>query len=70
MPVTPTEAIGAPNVGGVDDHQHSGEVSAAPFAPFRHLAFFWLCLGVVMVSVSVSRAACDSAALRRAIASR
>jgi len=45
MPVTPTEAIGAPNVGGVDDHQHSGEVSASPFAPFRYRAFFWLWLG-------------------------
>jgi MFS family permease len=51
MPVTPTEAIGALNVGGVDDHQHSGEVSASPFAPFRHRAFFWLWLGVVIASI-------------------
>ena len=51
MPVTPTEAIGAPNVGGVDNHQHSGEVSASPFAPFRHRAFFWLWLGVVIASI-------------------
>jgi hypothetical protein len=32
----------SPNVEVVDDHQHSGEVSASPFAPFRHLAFFRL----------------------------
>jgi MFS family permease len=35
----------------VDDRQHSGEVSASPFAPFRHRAFFWLWLGVVIASV-------------------
>jgi MFS family permease len=51
MPVTPTEAIGASNVGGVDDHEHSREVSASPFAPFRHRAFFWLWLGVVIASI-------------------
>jgi hypothetical protein len=27
-------AIGAPNVGGLDDHRHSGELSASPLAPF------------------------------------
>jgi hypothetical protein len=36
----------SPNVEVVDDHQHSGEVSASPFAPFRHLAFFRLEMGV------------------------
>jgi MFS family permease len=35
----------------VDDHQHSGEVSTSPFAPFRHRAFFWLWLGVVIASI-------------------
>jgi hypothetical protein len=44
--VTPTEAIGASNVEVVDDHQHSTGVSASPFAPFRHLAFFRLEMGV------------------------
>ena len=51
MPVTPTEAVGAHNVGGVDVHQQSGEVSASPFAPFRHRAFLWLWLGVVIASI-------------------
>ena len=49
--MTPTEATGAPNVGGMDDHQHSGEISTSPFAPFRHRAFFWLWLGVVIASI-------------------
>jgi MFS family permease len=35
----------------VADHQHSGEVSASPFAPFRHRAFFWLWLGAVIASI-------------------
>ena len=47
----PSEASGAPNVGVVDDHRHSVEVSASPFAPFRHRAFFWLWLGVVIASI-------------------
>jgi MFS family permease len=49
--VTPSDSTGAPNVGVVDDHQHSTGVSASPFAPFRHRAFFWLWLGVVIASI-------------------
>jgi MFS family permease len=51
MPVTPTEAIGDPKVVGVEDHPHSAEISASAFAPFRHRAFFWLWLGVVIASI-------------------
>ncbi|HWH99531.1 MAG TPA: MFS transporter [Propionibacteriaceae bacterium] len=49
--MTPTEATGAPNLGGVEANKHSSEVSASPFAPFRHRAFFWLWLGMVVASI-------------------
>ena len=62
MAVTPTEASGALNVEVVDDHQHSGEVSASPFAPFRHRAFFRLEMGVQVADTSgrpVLRGVCN-----------
>jgi len=35
----------------VEATKHSAEVSTSPFAPFRHRAFFWLWLGVVIASI-------------------
>jgi len=49
MPVTPTE-IGAPSV-GVCAITSTRDVLASPFVPFRHWAFFWLWLGVVIASI-------------------
>lgn len=51
MPVTPTEATGATSVRTVEAVKPSVTVSASPFAPFRHRAFFWLWLGVVIASI-------------------
>jgi len=64
MAVTPTEASGALNVEVVDDHQHSGEVSASPFAQFRHRAFFRLQLRLQVADTSarpVFRRVCNDA---------
>lgn len=49
--MTPTGATAAPSLGTVKANTHSAEVSASPFAPFRHRAFFWLWLGMVVASI-------------------
>ena len=49
--MTPTDTADTSNVRWVDDQQHTRGVSASPFAPFRHRAFFWLWLGVVIASI-------------------
>ena len=35
----------------MNDREHAGAVAASPLAPFRHRAFFWLWLGVVVASI-------------------
>ena len=47
------EVSGSSSVGMVEADARSGERSGSPFAPFRHRAFLWLWLGVVIASIGL-----------------
>ena len=47
------DVSGSSSVGMVEADARSGERSGSPFAPFRHRAFLWLWLGVVIASIGL-----------------